>query len=161
GRRAAERTAGLHVAVGLLPAPRNAATQPIGERATERAFEAVRGKLRAARFDVAIQLLVGRAMREEVDEPTRRVTAEQRTLRPAQDLDAVHVEELRVDRVHACDVRAVDVYGDRRFEVVLEVGLRYAAQAENRECRRPCGELQRRNLLRDGRGIRDTQVLEL
>jgi hypothetical protein len=85
---------------------------------------------------------------------------EQRALWSAQDFHALHVEHLRVDAVHAGDIGVIRVHGDGRLEVVLEVVLRDAAQAEDRECRRPGRQSQRGHLLNDVGRVRRAECLQ-
>ena len=135
GGRHIEGRARLDITVGDLPATGKPAAHRVGKAAAHRAFDAVGAELGRARLEVAVRLVFLGLARQEMNQPAGRVAAEQGPLRSAQHLDAIHVEELRVDRVHAGDVSAIHVHGHRRLEVVLEVVLRDTTQAEHRERR--------------------------
>ena len=71
----------------------------------------------------AIEQLRRRRPRHHVDGAAGGVLPEQRALRPAQHLDALDVEEVRVQRERRSDVDAIHVVGDGRIGDGVLVGL--------------------------------------
>jgi hypothetical protein len=88
-------------------------------------------------LDIAL-LGVSRLPRDEIRKPTRCVASEQRSLRPAQHLDTLHVEQREGETGHLADIDFVDINRRRTFLVVGKVILRDSADGEG-ERRGPVG----------------------
>ncbi len=116
-------------AVVLLHRGRNATRERVAERAAERSLRVDLVVLPEDQVGVALER-VGRPPADEVNQPARRVTPEQRALRPAQHLDALEVEELEGQPARGRAVHVVDVHRDRILVRVCEIVQPDAAQEE-------------------------------
>src|SRR3546814_16449496 len=79
-------------------------------------------------FDEALDARQRRTPRDDVDQPGRRIGAEQRSLRTAQDLDALDIGKLARRRATAGQEYAVEEYADRRLLAGIVLLRRHAAQ---------------------------------
>jgi hypothetical protein len=80
-------------------------------------------------IDEAVEL-VGGSLADEMHDAAGRVATEQRSLRPAQDLDTLQVEELEAQAPGGGTVDVVDVHRDRVLVGVGEIVQPDAAQEE-------------------------------
>src|SRR5690606_28859280 len=111
-------------------------------------------------FQVAF-VLAGRLRRNDVHQAAGSISPEQRALRPPEDLDAFHVEEIEPDPGEVAVVGLVYVHRDRRFLVVREIELAGAPYRERRRATRHVRDQKARYLVVDLRRAGHAKVFQL
>ncbi len=154
----------LHIAVAPLLAGRQADHQLVRDgRPVERALDVETAVVPGGRLDIAAVGVV-RLLGEDPDRPTHGVAPVQDTLRPALDLDPVHVEQVKDRSEGGRVIDVIDVEADPWLEGEAEVRLAYAAdEGEIRRAEAPAslGQGHVRGRLGDVQDIAVAAVLDL
>ena len=92
------------------------------ERPANRRFDLGLVETSIGPLDKALQP-IGRLSRDKVDEATRRVTTEQRTLWPLQNLDSFDIERSKILALKIGNITFVNINCDGGFDTVVKVVL--------------------------------------
>ena len=128
---------------------------------TDSAFNTRQISLTDRDVDVPARL-IGRTSCHKISETASGVSAEQRPLRPAQDLNSIHVKHGESQSGHLADVNIVNIDCSRAFLMIREVVLRNASnrQTERRRAVR-LGQYDCRHRLSDVTGADRTHGIEI